>query len=246
MQDGWTAGSGHPTLAVLPPDSSAMPRLPTPAAILLAAILPCLPAQAACDRVAADLDSMTSADQALRKRINHLEGKTPAQEKLMEHIRIVDRENTRRLKAIVAQCGWPTKAKYGEQAAGAAWLLAQHADHDLPVQRQALALIEQAAADSGQPLDQLFALLSDRVAVAEGRPQRYGTQLMAPAGKPCAYDFQPMDDRAKVEARRKAMRMPPLEDYRRIVLQMQHCPIDVVTGRPNDDYHYAPPIGAGR
>lgn len=201
-----------------------MIRLPQRFAILLAAALPCLSAQAACERVAADLGGMAGADQALRHRINHLEGMTPAQQKLMDHLRIVDRENTRRLKAIIAQCGWPTKEKYGESAAGAAWLLAQHADHDLRFQKQALAHIEKASADSGQPLDQLFALLSDRVATAERRPQLYGTQLMAPADKPCAFEFQPMDDRAKVEARRKAMGMPPLADYRRIVLEMSNCP----------------------
>ena len=47
---------------------------------------------------------------------------------------------------------------------------------------------------------------------------------MAPAGKPCAFDFQPIDDRAKVEGRRKAMGMPPLGDYRKIVLETSTCP----------------------
>ena len=210
-----------------------MIRLPKRFVILLAAALPCLSAQAACGPVAADLDSMATADQALRHRIKHLDGMTPARHKLMDRLRIVDHENTRRLKAIIAQCGWPSKAKYGESAAGAAWLLAQHADHDLPFQRQALAHIEQAAADGGQPLDQLFALLSDRVATAERRPQLYGTQLMAPADKPCAFDFQAMDDRAKVEARRKAMGMPPLADYRKIVLEMSNCPVTPELGAPN-------------
>ena len=188
-----------------------MIRLPKRFVILLAAALPCLSAQAACGRVAADLDSMATADQALRHRIKHLDGMTPARHKLMDRLRIVDHENTRRLKAIIAQCGWPSKAKYGEPAAGAAWLLAQHADHDL----------------------QLFALLSDRVATAERRPQLYGTQLMAPADKPCAFDFQAMDDRAKVEARRKAMGMPPLADYRKIVLEMSNCPVTPELGAPN-------------
>ena len=52
-----------------------------------------------------------------------------------------------------------------------------------------------------------------------------------------------MDDRGKVEERRKAIGLMPLEAYRRLMREMQHCPVDVASGQPNADYHYAPPAG---
>ena len=48
-------------------------------------------------------------------------------------------------------------------------------------------------------------------------------------------DFSPLEDRAKVEARRAALKMPPLDAYKRMVLDMQHCPAGA-----SGDHHYAP------
>jgi hypothetical protein len=224
------------------------PYLP---AVLLAACLGlCGPAQAAepCSNVAADLAAMTSADQALRKRLNFLEVESPAQVKLRSHLTLVDRTNTQRLKTLIAQCGWPSKATHGSKAAGDAWLLAQHADRDIAFQKQVLVLIEQAAAASGEGVDSSFAYLEDRIAVAEGRPQRYGTQLMSRTPDRCELDFSPMDDREKVEARRAKLGMPPLAVYKRLVIDMPHCPgdspavmLDGVHRSSTKDHHYGPP-----
>jgi hypothetical protein len=177
----------------------------------------------ACDDVAASLAAMVSADQAIRNRLDFLDQESPAQQKLFSHMALVDRTNTERLKAIVARCGWPVKEKFGQQAAGDAWLLAQHADHDLAFQKQALALIEEAAKARDERVDRNFAYLYDRVAVAEKRLQRYGTQLHSPSGVACALEFKPMEDRAQVDARRAELNLQPLDEYRRLVLDMYHC-----------------------
>ncbi|MCD2517832.1 hypothetical protein LQ564_16080 [Massilia sp. G4R7] len=195
--------------------------------VLLATCL-ALPASAfaadSCDDVAASLATMVSADQAIRKRIDFLDQQSPAQQKLFGHMALVDRTNTERLKAIVARCGWPVKEKFGEKAAGDAWLLAQHADQDVPFQKQALVLIEAAAKARGERVDRNFAYLYDRVATAEKRLQRYGTQLHSPSGESCALEFKPMEAREQVEARRAELNLPPLDAYRRLVLEMYHCP----------------------
>jgi len=210
------------------------------AATLLAAACLAFPAAAhaveSCGRVAAELAAMVSADQALRNRIDFLDQSSPAQRKLFSHLALVDRTNTARLKAIVARCGWPTQEKVGKQAAGDAWLLAQHADRDLAFQKRALKLIEEAATARGESVDRNFAYLYDRVAVAEKRPQRYGTQLYSPSGKACDLDFSPLDDREQVAARRAQLNLPPLDAYKRLVLSLQHCP-----AAGSDDHHYAPP-----
>jgi len=210
------------------------------AAALLAAGLAALPATTlaaeSCDGVGAELATMVQADQAIRNRIDLLDQLSAPQQKLAGYMTLVDRTNTARLKTIVARCGWPAREKHGKQAEDDAWLLAQHADRDLAFQKRALALIEEAILARGDSVDRNFAYLHDRVAVAEGRPQRYGTQLYSPSGKACSLEFRPLDKREQVDARRAQLNLPPLESYRKMVLDLQHCP-----AAGSDDYHYAPP-----
>lgn len=199
-------------------------------------------AEESCDGLASALTVMKEADQALRKRIDYLDPENPVQQKLMQHIELVDRTNKERLKALMARCGWPSAATHGAQAVKDAWLVVQHADRDLVFQKQVLDLVEQAAVVGGDGLDQSFAYLYDRIAVMEKRPQHYGTQLSAPTRVYCALAFDPMDDRPQVEARRARLGMAPLEAYRRAVLEAQRCPV-----APQDpsDYHYGPPGSQG-
>lgn len=56
-----------------------------------------------------------------------------------------------------------------------------------------------------------LALLEDRILVGEGRKQRYGSQVTAgPDGIP---RLAPIDDPENVDSRRKALGLPPLEEY---------------------------------
>ncbi|MEH6437048.1 DUF6624 domain-containing protein [Massilia sp. DD77] len=199
---------------------------------LLGAVAPPGAAAASCDTYAGALAAMVDADQALRKRIDFLNQDTPEQLKNLQHLALVDRTNTERLKSWVARCGWPDKTRDGDQAAGHAWLLTQHADHDRPFQKRMLALIEEAAMRAGESAGKNFAYLYDRIAVAEQRPQHYGTQFLNVGSRPCDLDFAPME----------AIGLMPLAAYQRLMREMQHCPTDVATGRPNEDYHYAPPV----
>jgi hypothetical protein len=122
----------------------------------------------------------------------------------------VDRDNTARMREIVAQHGWPTRSLVGEDGAQAAWLLVQHADAEPEFQRHCLALMR--AAPAGEVgLDQL-AYLADRVDVNAGQPQTYGTQFrfdgerMVPA---------PLREPEKVDERRAAMGLYSLTLYAR-------------------------------
>lgn len=116
----------------------------------------------------------------------------------------VHRRNADLLKAVLAQHGWPDAARFTAEAAEAAWLIAQHAIGDPPLQRQALAALR-AVGESRQA-----AMLEDRIACLEGRPQRYGTQhdwdeagQLSPA---------PIDDPDQVDARRAAIGLEPLSE----------------------------------
>lgn len=104
-----------------------------------------------------------------------------------------------RLAQIMAEHGWPTADRVGEEAARAAWLLAQHADQQLDVQRRALALLEQAVRE-GRASARDLAFLRDRVLVNEGREQIYGTQIAgiaddgSPIPWPCADTPERVDE----------------------------------------------------
>jgi len=200
-----------------------MHRFSATLGIAIAALLFHPSARAACDDYPQELATRVSADQALRARLDFSRMNDPDQKKLMQHMGIVDRANTAWLKAMFEQCGFPDKDKHGEKAHGNAWLLVQHADHDVAFQKYTLSLLEKMAAQRGEPVRRSFAYLADRVAVAERRPQLYGTQLMAPPEQPCNFDFNTMDDREKVEARRSALGLPPLDIYKEIVLENSNC-----------------------
>lgn len=201
------------------------------AAVLAASLFPLLAAAAEpCPDYAAQLAAMVDADQGLRKRIDYLDPDSPSQRKLDSNVRVVDRVNTERFKALLALCGWPTRAAQGEAALKHAWLLVERGEHNLVLQKQALALVEGAAA-GGEARDRRFAHLYDRVAVAEGRPQHYGTQIDAPRDQPCALFFKPFDKLALVEARRAQLGMGKLYDYLDMVKELRRC-----TREP----HYAP------
>ncbi|HXG68543.1 MAG TPA: DUF6624 domain-containing protein [Blastocatellia bacterium] len=126
----------------------------------------------------------------------------------------VHRRNAARLVAIMEEYGWPGCSLVGEDGEEAAWLIAQHAIGDPPLQRRGLELIRQAAAQGETPAWQA-AMLEDRIRMFEGKPQLYGTQydwdengLMSPC---------PIEDAERVDERRLAVGLGPLEENTRRV-----------------------------
>lgn len=153
-----------------------------------------------------ELLRMVEEDQVARRAAGAAQFKdTVANERL----KAIDMKNTARMKEIVAQVGWPTKTLVSERGARAAWLLVQHADLDVAFQRQCLPLLEKSvAAGEGEARD--LAYLTDRVLVAEGKPQRYGTQFHMVEGKLVP---RPIEDEAQVDARRAAVGLGTLAEY---------------------------------
>ena len=72
---------------------------------------------------------------------------------------------------------WPGRRLVGDDGAAAAWLIVMHAQRDLDLQRRALDHIE-LALDFDDVPGLHYATLADRIAMSEGRSQRYGTQLV--------------------------------------------------------------------
>jgi hypothetical protein len=84
-------------------------------------------------------------------------------------------KNAARLRQIIADHGWPAEDIVGKEAAEAAWMIAQHAVGEPDFQRLVLRLLQECAAAKRNP-PWHAAYLEDRIALHEGRPQRYGTQ----------------------------------------------------------------------
>jgi len=89
----------------------------------------------------------------------------------------VHRRNAARLRELIARYNWPTEDVAGKDGAESAWFVAQHAVGEPHFQREALRLL-QACAESAVVPRWHAAYLEDRVAMQEGRPQRFGTQWM--------------------------------------------------------------------
>jgi hypothetical protein len=86
-------------------------------------------------------------------------------------------KNASRLRELIATHGWPTMDVAGEDGAEAAWFIAQHAIGEPTFQRQALQHLTACAVQGHVPAWHA-AYLEDRIAMYEGRPQRYGTQWL--------------------------------------------------------------------
>jgi hypothetical protein len=117
-----------------------------------------------------------------------------------------------RLEEIFDEYGWPGHDLVGEAGSTAAWVIAQHSDLDLAFQERALELLTEAVeADNASPGD--LAYLSDRVAVAKGEPQTYGTQIRCDGKKPVPPT--PIADPAAVDELRTQAGLQPLSTYLR-------------------------------
>ena len=77
------------------------------------------------------------------------------------------------MQQIVAEFGWPTSRLVGPDGMRAAWLLVQHADHDVDSQKKCLSMMKKHINDD-QVAKADVAYLTDRVAVNEQKPQYYG------------------------------------------------------------------------
>lgn len=108
------------------------------------------------------------------------------------------------LKKLAAVRGspWPTKSAVGPAGAHAVFVLAQH---DTALGRVALHRMMEAGPDESPAAD--VATLEDRLRLAWGRKQLYGTQFeRGAAGKVI---LRPMEDSAHADLRREGAGLPP-------------------------------------
>ncbi len=122
----------------------------------------------------------------------------------------VHRANARLVEEALAVHGWPGRSLVGEEAARAAWLIAQHAIGEPAFMRACLARLEEAVANGEAPAWQA-AMLEDRIRALEGRTQRYGVVLdWDDTGR--LSPVPPVEDDSLVEELRASVGLPPLAE----------------------------------
>ena len=157
-----------------------------------------------------ELLEMLVQDQAVRTGIAP-PGDDRTEDELFAAMDAVDDHNQSRLEEIFDQHGWPGWMLVGRDGSTAAWAIVQHADLDLAFQERGLALLTEAVA-AGDASKGDLAYLTDRVLVAKGEEQEYGTQWGSDAeGEP--EPRTPIRDEANVDARRAEAGLSTLAEY---------------------------------
>lgn len=159
-----------------------------------------------------ELVAMGDSDQAVRKGMT---AASVADTAFMRRMLRTDSVRTARLQGIIRQWGWPEGSRAGETASEAAFMVLQHSPSD--VFRQHMLPVLDTLAQAGEVSAPDVALLTDRVLMHEGLPQRYGSQFDLKNGTWVLY---PVADSADVDARRAAMGLMPLALYEKFLRQM--------------------------
>lgn len=151
-------------------------------------------------KLAGVIDSLYAADQrtVLLK---------PADSAAAAYQRVI-RTNFPVVEHIVATYGYPTYALVGQESAKHYFLLVQHSDFDLPFQQRVLHRMRRAVRHQ-QASGQQYAFLTDRIAINQGQPQVYGTQVLMSGHtqvKPCITP-------AGLNKRRKSVGLEPIAAY---------------------------------
>lgn len=189
---------------------------PCTAFVALVLIVGASSASAASRDIDADLQAKLAAmgvrDQKVREKLSSVVSSAGLQSEefkaLAKEMSAVDSGNFAELEKIVGEVGWPSADLVGVEASSAAFLVLQHAP--VAQQRKLLPVFKQAVSE-GKARAADLALLEDRMLVAEGKKQLYGSQVAAgPDGTP---RVAPVEDPQNLDARRKAMGLPPMAEY---------------------------------
>jgi hypothetical protein len=141
-------------------------------------------------------------------------------------VQAADQANTAYLQQVLRDRDWLDDFQDGAGAEEYAWLIVQHSDQDRDFQRAMLARLEPFVGSRVRAQD--FALLWDRVAAAEGRPQRYGSQLRCEHGEMVATGG--VESPELLDARRAEMGLQAWSEYRDFVQTETRCARTAVPG----------------
>ncbi|HAT68870.1 MAG TPA: hypothetical protein DCS22_00075 [Flavobacteriaceae bacterium] len=128
----------------------------------------------------------------------------------------IHNHNATILNEIIDEIGYPTEQNVGKEANDAAWLIIQHAIGQPNFMKKCSRLLE-VAERKHKTSSKKLAYLTDRIAVFENKPQRYGTQFDWDQNG----ELNPnrFDDLEKVNKRRKSIGLNSIEEQTELIRQ---------------------------
>ncbi|MFG0314307.1 MAG: DUF6624 domain-containing protein [Phycisphaerales bacterium] len=163
------------------------------------------------DEIRAELEAMYEHDREL-VRASYADEQDP---EAIRTVQAIDQAHADRLKEIVDQIGWPTRDLVGLKATQAAYMVIQHAGHDVDFQNSCLAMMVDLVKQGELPASYV-ALLTDRIRVFSDQPQVFGTQMKMSRnelGVMIPVPTVPIEDPANLNDRRALMGMVPHEQF---------------------------------
>ncbi|MDO9487343.1 MAG: hypothetical protein Q7J32_03140, partial [Sphingomonadaceae bacterium] len=155
-------------------------------------------------------------DQAARVGLAQVTGalgpmdRSAVQAAIRPRLLAIDRDNLAYVKSVLPKDGWFRRSRDGEIAATRAWLIVHHSD-DWSFQRQVLERMAPLLTSSEiRPSN--YALLHDRIAMHDGKPQRYGSQFDCRNGRTRLYEVESRDG---LDERRASVGLEPIAVYLR-------------------------------
>ncbi|WP_242913535.1 DUF6624 domain-containing protein [Brevundimonas pishanensis] len=162
-------------------------------------------------------------DQAPRTAISDImrssmsvEDKAEARAALRPIMEDQDRKNLQIVLDHLPPEGWYLRSRYGDEVATTAFYVVQHSD--VETWRRFVPVLEPLVAQ-GEVAGPAYALMYDRLALSEQRPQRYGSQVACENGRWVALYLEDPDN---VDERRRAMGFP--DTYAEYVAGFQAMP----------------------
>lgn len=119
-----------------------------------------------------------------------------------------DKENEKAITEILESRGWPGINEVGGRANAAVWLVIQHAPPE--TQEEYLPLLRQSVLD-GNSTPRHLAMLEDRLRLAQGKKQIYGSQVES--NDSGGWALSPLMKPEEVDQRRAEVGLGPLADY---------------------------------
>lgn len=122
------------------------------------------------------------------------------------------------LDKIFKEHGYPGIDLVGKEGEHDFWLMVQHSDHNPAFQEKILtAMKKELERNNADPKN--FAYLTDRLYLNTSRKQLYGTQVTYRQDICQAYP-RPTQDSTHLNDRRKAVGLPPIEEYLNLMTNM--------------------------
>jgi len=126
----------------------------------------------------------------------------------------IDEQNLITIVSLIEKCGMPTLNEVSQKQMNAIWLVIQHSDN---AHRKKYFPHLKMAAENGDLNKANVALMEDRILLKDGKPQIYGSQLLATQfnaeGEPQNLELYNLEDPEYVDKRRKEVGLGPLKEY---------------------------------